>query len=136
MGPSQRALVLAYASAARLRTEDHAVLLHLEAIVDGHVLTVAAPCQWLGEEAPVHLTSTECSMRYQRVVIGSGDARLAPFAHALRTVGLHVTVVHRPGLIAPALAGAANAVVPLRNVHRRRTASAVVSGRITRLPRP
>jgi hypothetical protein len=136
MGLSQRAVVLAYAAAAELRAEDHAVLLNLEAFLDGSVLTVTAPCPWLGDRGPVRLTPMECSMHFQRLVIGSGDARLAPSAHAMRTVGLHVTVVHRTGLSAPDLARAGDALVPLRKVNRRRVAKAVASGRIARLPRP
>ena len=137
MGPFHRALVLAYASAARLRAEDHTMLLHLEAFVEGCALTVAAPCQWLGEWGPVRLTPVECLMRYERVIVGSGSALLAPFADALREVGLPVTVVHRVGLVSPALAQAADALVPLRRVNRRRAAAnAVEGGWISEFRRP
>lgn len=105
------------------------MILQLDAVIEGDALTVAAPCSWLGNAGPVRLTPGECVMRYERVVVGSGSARLAAFAHAVRSVGLPVTVVHRAGLLSPALAEATDAAVPLRRINRRRAAANAVVGR-------
>lgn len=75
-------------------------------------------------------------MRNEHVMIGAGGARLAPFANALRGVGLRVTVVYRAGLIAAALARAADAVVPLGKIDHRQFANAVISVRLAGVTRP
>lgn len=96
--------------------EDHAVLLDLDASLDGRALDVIAPCGWLGDQGPVSLTPEQCAARYERVVVGSGSARVVPWVDALTTAGMSVTVVHRPGLVAPMLAAAADALVPLPRI--------------------
>jgi hypothetical protein len=129
VGSFHHALVRAYASAAGLRAEDHAVLLRLDAFIEDDVLILTAPYRWLGEFSSPRLTPVDCLMCYERVVVGSGSARLAPFVRALSSVDLPVTVVHRPGLLSPVLARAADTLVPLRRIHRGRADSGAVMSR-------
>jgi hypothetical protein len=55
-------------------------------------------------------TPDEIAIRYDRVVLGSGDGIFAPFAAELGRLGVHVTVVAREGTLSRALAMAAAAI--------------------------
>ncbi|WP_248961165.1 NYN domain-containing protein [Sphaerisporangium perillae] len=65
--------------------------------------------QALGETA----YDDRIDLRFERVVIGSGDGYFVDLAHWLRESGLHVTVVSRPGSLSRRLSAAVSDVVCL-----------------------
>lgn len=106
-----------YAALAAIQPKDHVItacnprlaVMAAAAWFPGRLLT--RPGRDGADRALLEATDADdIARRYYRVVIGSGDGAFASLAEQLRTRGLQVWVIARPGTLSRSLAHAANIV--------------------------